>query len=237
MNEKDETKPAALSGVSAPVGVEPFATNERWQEWLDHAIARWPEAESALIATATALGPPGKITDADIEWAKSEAALTPAAAPRVGDKLREIRRRAIESGGLVPRPAAEVIAELDGQWTTPAASEASPAEQVGEDGLPEELEAFAKDFLPKSPTRLMCERAANLIRRLASGQVPEGWQPIETAPKDGTLILLAIPQGVVAASWQEWAPGEWWFGSDIVDYDDATHWMPLPAAPSPEKQG
>ena len=62
------------------------------------------------------------------------------------------------------------------------------------------------------------------------------WQPIETAPKDGTVVLLAGCRKPVAAAWLE----------DEIDYwhvDDnkrgpfalrgpaPTHWMPIPAAP------
>lgn len=65
-----------------------------------------------------------------------------------------------------------------------------------------------------------------------------GWQPIETAPKDGTWILI-------------W--GEQWSGAPIPDvghWDDddwrddehtvlafATHWQPLPAPPTTEDGG
>lgn len=50
------------------------------------------------------------------------------------------------------------------------------------------------------------------------------WQPIETAPKDGTDLLLWEPslgQSVIAHS----VNGEWpWFYKP-------THWMPLPDPP------
>lgn len=65
------------------------------------------------------------------------------------------------------------------------------------------------------------------------------WQPIETAPKDGTAILAVIKgfQPVVV----EYDPDVgWWYGGDDVPDDDwysmpfqyePTHWMPLPPAP------
>lgn len=82
------------------------------------------------------------------------------------------------------------------------------------------------------------------------------WQPIETAPKDGTWILLT------GGNIEEWDVDEevtnnppivtarfyrieWW-GSDLFDwyiapydsgllhisYENPTHWMPLPALPA-----
>ncbi len=63
----------------------------------------------------------------------------------------------------------------------------------------------------------------------------DGWQPIETGPKDGTLIFAFVldfqrrPQTIVGRLWRPGvvrsSPGKW-------DYT-ATHWMPLPEPPSP----
>ena len=84
------------------------------------------------------------------------------------------------------------------------------------------------------------------------------WQPIETAPKDGSNILL-LAYGMAIEAW--YSPGEWsddtpvspaeYSGAAWVAFDDAvqfeveegagpdcsdfhgpvTHWMPLPAPP------
>jgi hypothetical protein len=84
------------------------------------------------------------------------------------------------------------------------------------------------------------------------------WQPIETAPKDGTVILLAggtwgddlldldgAPQ-VGAARWvmpfrKDRYPSYWGVavlegGYSAAVYENPTHWMPLPAPPEMEKQ-
>ena len=57
------------------------------------------------------------------------------------------------------------------------------------------------------------------------------WQPIETAPRDGTLILVAVKHigcDVVSfwgAGWRETTNG-------LMLRDEPTHWQPLPAPPS-----
>jgi hypothetical protein len=63
------------------------------------------------------------------------------------------------------------------------------------------------------------------------------WMPIETAPKDGTLVDLWTFNGRIAYCKfvkNEWV--HWWmdeFGSfgwvNISEF--ATHWMPIPQAP------
>lgn len=72
------------------------------------------------------------------------------------------------------------------------------------------------------------------------------WQPIETAPRDGTRILLFTqwrgdeisPEPFSEIQIGEWdegnpAPGVWHrrAGWSVEKVGDATHWMPLPPAP------
>jgi hypothetical protein len=72
-----------------------------------------------------------------------------------------------------------------------------------------------------------CIRADTMLEELkAQGLVVvQGWQDIASAPRDGTLILLYQPDGLMAC--RRWQENHWrgW------DFEDATHWMPLPAAP------
>lgn len=71
---------------------------------------------------------------------------------------------------------------------------------------------------------------------------PQGWQPIETAPKDGTRVLIwvctrgSIRRGhaeiCVWGKHNDWGPI--WLrhnGKEVVDLDAATYWMPLPIPP------
>ena len=72
------------------------------------------------------------------------------------------------------------------------------------------------------------------------------WQPIETAPKDGTSVLGFDGIGIAIMEWWEPEPeedGESRYPS-WVSYSNTgqeflsapTHWMPLPAPPSREQE-
>lgn len=58
------------------------------------------------------------------------------------------------------------------------------------------------------------------------------WQPIETAPRDGTDILVFQPQyGECFCAFYN--SGCWWqFSLLHVLKDEPTHWMPLPEPPT-----
>lgn len=68
------------------------------------------------------------------------------------------------------------------------------------------------------------------------------WQPLDTAPKDGTKILLGrfVPRdkynGRIRVDW--WHDGKKndfiGFGEFNTRYWPATHWMPLPDPPQAE---
>ena len=103
--------------------------------------------------------------------------------------------------------------------------------------LVERLEFTAKDadlhgyhviagLLREAAARL---REAEVLRAQALTQ----WQPIETAPRDGSGFL-----GYVRKDWIEgfyWTGAEWAYLSDSdlipTGRKQPTHWMPLPAPP------
>lgn len=82
---------------------------------------------------------------------------------------------------------------------------------------------------------------------------PYQWQPIETAPKDGTEVILWFPFKDIAINghygevsegdwetgnrtWMEWlVADELWFQEDPSQAP--THWMPLPSTEAIEKGG
>ena len=65
------------------------------------------------------------------------------------------------------------------------------------------------------------------------------WQPIDTAPKDGTAILIWPAKSSFTGDdtisyvvrWNDWKQG--WIEASGEEYDTfyPTHWMPLPAPP------
>ena len=77
-----------------------------------------------------------------------------------------------------------------------------------------------------------------------------GWQPIETAPKDGTHVLLSYPGRITYGYWlvlevgklvgdcggacrcpeYDEAPDPFWYSEDggFTEEYPPTHWMPLP---------
>lgn len=66
------------------------------------------------------------------------------------------------------------------------------------------------------------------------------WQPIETAPKDGTWILGFLKRKVLEDQiqcycWNAHGSDDdlWVNASDTNDFDEQpTHWMPIPAPPA-----
>ena len=72
-----------------------------------------------------------------------------------------------------------------------------------------------------------------------------GWMPIETAPRDGTEVLLFTPgteDEALLAGHDEPAPytfiglfdakGEWVTAESELNWYTPTHWLPLPEPPS-----
>jgi hypothetical protein len=59
------------------------------------------------------------------------------------------------------------------------------------------------------------------------------WQPIETAPKNYTVILVFWSGQVEMARWNEEA-NQWqehYCGDFAIGENEVTHWMPLPEPP------
>ena len=63
------------------------------------------------------------------------------------------------------------------------------------------------------------------------------WQPIETAPKDGSYVMLGGKEGwVVMARWSDYGEAFYELNNDPTDswggpVDSADAWQPLPPPP------
>lgn len=73
---------------------------------------------------------------------------------------------------------------------------------------------------------------------MAPSTSAQDWQPIETAPKDGTDILAWSPFGhgcLVVSFDDSETPGWPWLTLDGPNYAATTftHWQPLPPPPRP----
>ena len=66
----------------------------------------------------------------------------------------------------------------------------------------------------------------------AMSDIPSSWQPMETAPRDGTSILIWDSSGkcMVFGHWyDEW--NDWQNDQNLCEIPNPSHWMPLPPAP------
>jgi hypothetical protein len=123
-------------------------------------------------------------------------------------------------------------------------------------GLSQLLAAVHAD----DPKRELLVRIGDLMREAKSitaaldGMMVQGWQGIESAPRDGTAIDLwcgnsEFPYRVTDVQWREPSESEWWVhGGEGMKTADAqwidpcgwpmsgdeapTHWMPLPTPPA-----
>jgi len=88
-------------------------------------------------------------------------------------------------------------------------------------------------------------KAAQAALKADAEHCGDGWQDISTAPKDGTVLLLADGEMVLRGSFKEdYLSGETgWFDEHWDDYSTGstftplkpTHWQPLPPAPQQEE--
>lgn len=117
-----------------------------------------------------------------------------------------------------------------------------PMELVGEGSA---LSRFGHQAAPmdtkaqRAEARKAMREAAACIREMVE------WRPIETAPRDGTLILCLYPDrhGQGRLSLRYWAVGDWPSSGRTEGWSDQhrqlrktdpTHWLPLPPAPGAE---
>ena len=100
-------------------------------------------------------------------------------------------------------------------------------------------DVFFKHPLPKGYSALMARTKLYTSNQVAAAiakaeQRVAEWQPIETAPKDGSFILLATPKGRIADGFWSLVYGVWSWPYVMVE---PTHWMPLPTPPKRSMEG
>lgn len=127
--------------------------------------------------------------------------------------------------------------------------------QPDEAALTKRLLAFADMYAPCGDNELIVapdarqgladvlrEAAAALATALQSISGAEGWQPIESAPKDGTLLIGFVPNSALyeVIFIRRWPDDDFWMhdmANEAVAMDvEPTHWMPLPPPPAAEKE-
>lgn len=104
------------------------------------------------------------------------------------------------------------------------------------DLIPEKVYSSIESEIAQITTKAAELEAAIAVADTAAAE--QQWQPIETAPKDGTPIL-AVSEAHIKEGWSpqviEWS--DVWMYSECFDefMFEPTHWMPIPAAPTPPK--
>jgi len=93
----------------------------------------------------------------------------------------------------------------------------------------------AMENLPSPYEQDMEDREAFRRLVIAILSATENWQPIETAPKDGTYVLVYGYRSHVDGSVMHvvrWTKGDGWAADgDDLGEQKPTHWMPLPPPP------
>ena len=104
-------------------------------------------------------------------------------------------------------------------------------------GRPEFDTGLLDAQLPKGQEFIMCRMQSDdglQEHAIAAWNTrASSWRGIDSAPRDGTWVLIATKShslGVVVAKFGSPRYPTWW-NDDDNSYENATHWMPLPAPP------
>jgi hypothetical protein len=95
----------------------------------------------------------------------------------------------------------------------------------------DELKAWMREFHERADDVFTVPSAAvYAMLQFVESWLDTQWQPIETAPKDGTAVLTYRGPGLIAVAefWVECG----WIVPDGMEITNVTHWMPLPAPPA-----
>lgn len=106
------------------------------------------------------------------------------------------------------------------------------------EGMDQAYRAHPSPHMQHMKDRILLSDECVRLLDAADARGREGWQPIETAPKDGTYILGYFPDacdylpqcGITAIKWIGSYAG---WGTRGVCGLSPTHWQPLPTPPAP----
>jgi Protein of unknown function (DUF551) len=141
---------------------------------------------------------------------------------------------------LLPR----ALATIEAQATELNKRKGDPVTRLH--NLAENMEGVTDAYTKEEFHALDAEIAK--LRAKLKAQAPK-WRDIESAPKDGTILLLFLSESavmtIVIGHWSatdgdpqsdDWYQNDGTSGSFAIDVP-VTHWMPLPAPPSPRRSG
>jgi hypothetical protein len=119
------------------------------------------------------------------------------------------------------------------------ASQPAPAKRVypgGASSLAAQIDKAREEVASWSKEKRAMMRLEGPVEvsRTPAPAAPSDWQPIETAPKDGTEILGHTQTcGALVLYWNTTtADYEYWSDGMSMHQRAPTHWMPLPAPPA-----
>jgi hypothetical protein len=128
-------------------------------------------------------------------------------------------------------------------WETPDPRDWAILGEVDKDGCRQRARSAlaVADAVDPLRTRRVAKHALIGGWSIEYEPIHTSWQPIETAPKDGTRILALTEIGITIIHWGRVEPfgteDEWTTDSVGPGYsfgpERVTHWMPLPAPPLP----
>ena len=162
-----------------------------------------------------------------------------AMAALTADQLAQVIRKVDGENTMGAGALAEaILAALEpapdhGEWDAAIESAAKVAERRSTDGLSDD-DPYNEGWRRCATITTAAIRSLKKARTMTD---TSNWQPIETAPRDGTHILAAwVP--VNLPRWVRetimWMDGEWvatWSHGPILSRP--THWVPLPDPPRP----
>ncbi len=94
--------------------------------------------------------------------------------------------------------------------------------------LEEATDPSVLTFIAQYEIHALLSHIDTLTSRLAEETAGRGWQPIETAPKDGSPFLAANQKAQALLVWRDNRFDGWAY------WEAPTRWQPLPPPPTPE---